>query len=81
MKKKRQKNHKNSFIQKIKKRWFKAQYPNHRHIMEELDNANGIPAFNRFEEEGFVERFQYHFRLFDIPRDASYALTIPAIQE
>ena len=49
--------------------------------MEEMDNANGIPAFNRFEEEGFVDRFQCHFRLFDIPRDVSYALAIPAIQE
>ena len=59
-----------------KKRWFKAQYPNHSPVMEELDNANGIHAFNRFEEEGFVERFQCHFRLVDIPRDAFYALAI-----
>ena len=36
--------------------------------MEELDNANGIHAFNRFEEKGYVERFQCHFRLFDIWR-------------
>ena len=64
-----------------KKRWFKAQYPNHSPVMEELDNANGIHAFNRFEDEGFVERFQYHFRLVDIPRDAFYALAIPATQE
>ena len=62
-------------------RWFKAQYPNHRFIMEELDNANGIHAFNRFEEEGFVERFQCHFRFVDIPRDALYALATSAIQE
>ena len=46
--------------------------------MEELGNANGIHAFKRFEEEGFVERFQCHFRLFDIPRDAFYALARPA---
>ena len=35
-----------------KKRWFKAQYPHHRFIIEELDNANSIHAFNTFEEMG-----------------------------
>ena len=45
-----------------KKRWFKAQYPNHSPVMEELNNANGIHAFNRFEEEGFVERFTVSFK-------------------
>ena len=40
---------------KQKKRWFKAQYPHHRFIMEESDNANSIHAFNRFEEKEFVE--------------------------
>ena len=64
-----------------KKRWFKAQYPNHRPVMEELDNANGIHAFSRFEEEGFVERFQCHFRLVDIPHEVFYALATPATQE
>ena len=49
--------------------------------MEERDNVNGIHAFNRFEEEGFVERFQCHFRLVDIPRDTLYALVTPAVQE
>ena len=29
-----------------KRRWFKAQYPHHRYIMEELDNRNSIHAFN-----------------------------------
>ena len=47
-------------------------------MVEELDIANSIHAFNRFEEEGFVERFQCHFRLVDIPRDAFYALAMPA---
>ena len=46
-----------------KRRWFTAQYPHHRFIIGELDNANRIHAFNRFEEEGYVERFQYHFGL------------------
>ena len=64
-----------------KKRWFKAQYQNHSPVMGGLDNANGIQAFNRFEGEGFVERFQCHFRHIDIPRDAFYALATPATQE
>ena len=49
--------------------------------MEELDNANSVHAFNRFEEKGYVERFQCHFRIADIPRDALYALATPATQE
>ena len=50
--------------------------------MEEPDNANSIQAFNRFEEKGFVERFQQrHFRLVDIPCDVLYALVTLAIQE
>ena len=62
-----------------KKRWFKARYPHHRFIMEEPDNANSIHVFNRFEEKGFVERFQQrHFRLADIPRNVLYALATPA---
>ena len=65
-----------------KKRWFKAQYPNHSPVTEELDNANGIHAFDRFQEKRFVERFQQrHFRLADIPRDVLYALATPATQE
>ena len=65
-----------------KKRWFKAQYPNHSPVIEKLDNANGIHAFNRFEEKRFVERFQQrHFRLADIPGDVLYALATPATQE
>ena len=63
-----------------KRRWFKAQYSHHRFIIEELDNADSIHVFNRFEEKGYVERFQCHFRLFDIPRDVFYALATPAIQ-
>ena len=46
-----------------KRRWFGAQYPHHRFILEGLDNANNVHAFNRFEEEGYIERFQCHFRL------------------
>ena len=64
-----------------KRRWFKAQYPHHRPIIEELNNANIIHTFNRFEEKEYVERFQCHFRLVHIPRDVLYALATPAIQE
>ena len=65
----------------IKKRWFKAQYPNHRFIMDELDNPNGIHAFNKFEKKGFVKRSQCYFRLIGIPCDVFYALATPAKQE
>ena len=47
--------------------------------MKEQDNANSIHAFNRSEEEGFVEHFQCHFRLTDILRAAFYALATPPI--
>ena len=54
------------FIKTIR-RWFKAQCPHHRFIIEELDNANSIHAFNRFGEKGYSERFQCHFnRKFDV---------------
>ena len=62
-----------------KRRWFSAQHPHHRFIIEELDNANSIHEFNRFEDEAFVERFQCHFRLADLARDALYALVTPTI--
>ena len=64
-----------------KKRWFKVQHPNHRFIMNERDNANGIHPFNRFEEKGYIERFQCHFRLVDIPRDVLYVSAMPTTQE
>ena len=66
---------------KQKKQWFKAQYRHHRFIIKERDNANGIHAFNRFEKNGFVERFQCYFRLLHIPRVILSALTTPAINE
>ena len=64
-----------------KRGWLKVQYPHHRFIIEELDNANSIHAFSRFEEKYYVERFQCLFRLVDIPCDVLYALATPAIQE
>ena len=35
-----------------KKRWFKAQYPHHRFIIEEVNNANSIHPFNTLDEKG-----------------------------
>ena len=40
-----------------KKRWFRVENRHHRFIVEELDNANTIHLFNRFEEEGCVRCF------------------------
>ena len=60
-------------------RWFGVQYPEHRFIIEELENANSIHIFNRFGEEGYVERFQCQFRLVDLARGALYALATPTI--
>ena len=48
-------------------------------MIEEMDNANSIYAFNKFEEEGYVESFQCHFRLADLARDALYALATSTI--
>ena len=64
-----------------KRRWFTAQYPHHKFIIEVLDNANSIHALNWFEEEGHAERFQCHFRLVDLARDALYGLGTPTIQD
>ena len=50
-------------------------------MIEELDNADSIYAFNRFQQKGYVERFQCQFRLADIPWDVFYAFAAPAIQE
>ena len=46
-----------------------------------MENANSIHAFNRFEEKGYVEHFQCHFRLVDILHGVFYALAKPAIKE
>ena len=62
-----------------KRRWFRAQYPHHRFVVEKLYNANSIYAFNQVEKEGHVERFQCHFRLVDLARDALYDFITPTI--
>ena len=65
----------------VKLRWFRAQYPHHRFIIDELDNAKSIHAFNRFEEEDHVQRFQCHFRLTDLACDVPYGLATPTIHD
>ena len=45
----------------------------------EIDSSNSIHAFNRFEEEGHVERRYNHFRLIDLTREELYAMGVPAI--
>ena len=63
----------------IKLRWFQRHFPQHK-IIVELDCANSIVSFNRFEEDGFVERKYNHFRLLqDLTRDDLYDMGIPAI--
>ena len=63
----------------IKLRWFQRHFPQHE-IIVELDCANSIVSFNRFEEDGFVERKYNHFRLLqDLTRDDLYDMGIPAI--
>ena len=63
-----------------KRRWFRAQYPHHRFIVDELDNVNDIHAFNQFKKEGHVEHFQCYFRVVDLADDAMYALCTLTIQ-
>ena len=61
-----------------KRHWFEEQYPLHSFTVEDLDNTNGIHAFNRFEEEGNTERFKCRFRIVNFVRDTSYALDTAA---
>ena len=44
----------------------------------EIESLNKIYAFNRFEEEGHVER-RYSFRLKDLTRKELYTTGVPAI--
>ena len=62
----------------VKLRWFDQHFPDHQVIVE-IDSANNIHAFNRFEEEGHVERRYNHFRLIDLIREALYVMGVPAI--
>ena len=42
-------------------------FPDHE-VTVEIDSPNSIHAFNRFEEEGHVERKYNRFRLIDLTR-------------
>ena len=62
----------------VKLRWFDRHFPDHEVIVE-IDNPNSIYAFNRFKEEGHIERRYNHFRITDLTREELYAMGIPAI--
>ena len=49
----------------VKLRWFDRHFPDH-DVIAEIYNPNSIHAFNRFKEEGHVERRYNHFRLIDL---------------
>ena len=57
----------------------RKRYVNDHEVIVEIDNANSIHAFNRFEEEGHAERKYNHFRLIDLTREELYAMGVPAI--
>ena len=59
----------------VKLRWLERHFPDHEVIVE-IDNPNSIHAFNRFEEEGPVERKFNHFRLIDLTRGNLYDMGI-----
>ena len=56
-------------------------YSHHRLIVEELDNANSIRAFSRFENKGHVAHFQCHFRYLVPVLDALHALGTTKIND
>ena len=63
-----------------KRRWLLEQFPHSEEIVI-IDNPNSVHAFNRFEEEGQVERFGCHFKLIDLTREDLYEMGVPAIAE
>ena len=63
-----------------KRRWLLNQFPDSEEIVV-IDNPNSVHVFNRFEEEGHVERYGCHFKLVDLTREDLYDLGVPAIQE
>ena len=48
----------------VKIRGFDQHFPDHEVIVE-IDSQNSIHAFNRFEEESYIERRYNNFRLID----------------
>ena len=63
-----------------KRRWLLNQFSDSEEIVV-IDNPNSVHVFNRFEEEGHVERYGCHFKLVDLTREDLYDLGVPAIQE
>lgn len=63
-----------------KRRWIRDTFPNSEEIVI-IDNPNSVQAFNRFEEEGHIERYHCHFKLIDLTREDLYGMGIPALQE
>ena len=62
----------------VKLRWFDRHFPQHEIIVELAPNS--IVNFNRFEEDGYVDRKYNHFRLLEnLTRDDLYDMGIPAI--
>ena len=64
----------------VKRRWLIEKFPNSEEIVV-IDNANSVHAFNRFEEDGHVERYECHFRLVDLTRDDLYNMGVPAMED
>ena len=62
----------------VKLRSFDQHFPDHEVIVE-IDNPDSIHAFNRFAEEGHVERKDNHFRLIDLTQEDLYAMGVPRI--
>ena len=61
-----------------KRLWLLDKFPNSEEIVV-IDNPNSVHAFNRFEDEGHVERYKCHFRLVDLTREDLYDMGVPAI--
>ena len=62
----------------VQLRSFDQHFPDHEVIVE-IDNPDSIQAFNRFAEEGHVERKDNHFRLIDLTQKDLYAMGVPGI--
>ena len=62
----------------MKLRWFDRHFPEHEVIVE-INNPNSIHAFNRFEEEGYIEQRYKHFRLIDLRQEELYVMRVSAI--
>ena len=63
-----------------KRRWLLDQFSDSEEIVV-IDNPNSVHAFNRFEEEGHVERYKCHFKLIDLTREDLYDMGVPPIED